>query len=157
MINFQTVVNLYLCPFCDQPLGPRKLEWFQNLPHTEDTKLPTLLNQMWNVSDENPSPSNRHRRIPRTGSADLKRRTCGQRRYEVGCLPMAVQFKWPTSIDYAAMVNRLSQPTVLAKVFQLYEKPWESILLTEPPNARRSYFELENKFHKDKSALGSAG
>lgn len=129
-----------------------------------------MFNRIWHLSDEDPRAWNRHARRVRAGAEELLESVCSQHRYEVGCLPLAVQYKWPTKIDYSSFVKRLRQPSVMDRLVQLYKTPWDSILMSTPfpsdrkPNTRnkgngksRFYASLEKQFDKNKSFLSSAG
>lgn len=124
-------MKLYLCPFCDEPLSPRREDWFRSLPTTTLHTLPQLIARLWHLSEPEKRPSNRYgRRVPHTQS-DLEDVVCGHHRYEVGSLPLFIQYRWPSRMDYNTFLIRLRQPSVLRRLLFVFSKPWCAFAVSE--------------------------
>lgn len=131
----ESVETLYLCPFCDGPLSPRRSEWFQDLPVTTWNSLPDLISRLWSLSEPSPRPTNRLGRTVKQDAdhSHLQIQVCEQHEYEVGCLPLYFQYKWPTSIDFSLLVDRLrSSDFVLQRLLLVYENPGHGVLISDP-------------------------
>lgn len=165
----QPAFELLICPFCDEPLSPRRPEWFAGLPRTRFTTLPELIQKLWNESDPDPRPTNTNGRKPRAGQATLTSQTCTQHQYEIGCLPIYAQYRWPVSMDYSQLVERLRGQSVMSRLLLVFEFPLKSVLMLEwetrngPVTRRtdtlpnRTYKTLSERINKEMEPLSYAG
>lgn len=118
----QVVDVLYLCPFCDQPIGPRREEWFLHLPKTSFQTLPELLRRIWTCTTSHPRESNNSgRRVSKkTRTTVTIDQICDQHRYETLILPLADQYIWPTVPEYDTLLRRLKEEVIIEAVVDVY-------------------------------------
>lgn len=160
-----------MCPFCDEPLSPHRIEWFRDLPETTWDTLPVIIAQLWDVSEPSPRPFNRHGRVVNSNEdhSHLLDKVCRQHEYEVGCLPIFMQYKWPTTIDFLLLAERLKGDFILQRLLLIYENPWHAVLISDlststKPTTRkggqvsaRRYAALQARFDKEKEKLSYPG
>lgn len=127
-----------ICPFCDQPLGPRRDEWFEGLPHTDKGTLPSLIGQLWVRTSEDPRHVNKEGRRVEFCDFQLQVDVCDQHQYETVILPLAAQYEWPRDIDYSEFVKRLGSVEFLNFAVRIFEDPWSGVLVGDAPGSNRS-------------------
>lgn len=151
------VVVKYVCPYCDQPLGPRRKEWFDYLPETTEETLPTLIGELWGDTKEQPRATNAQGRCVARKEEERRLIVCEQHRYETCVVPLAVQYMWPTAIDFIAVLKRLTSPKIIEILKFLYKHPWHGILIKDenPNRHQRSVKTL--KARRRRSDLDGAG
>lgn len=111
-----------MCPFCDQPIGPRREEWFLHLPKTSVDTLSNLLRRIWACTSHHPRESNNSGRklTKKTRTTVTVNQICEQHRYESLILPLAVQYIWPTVPEYDTLLERLKEDAIIEFVVDLY-------------------------------------
>lgn len=103
------IVVAEICPFCDEPFGPRHPSLFHDLPLTTSETLPNLIAELWPLSLHSPRPTNINGRRVYNKDSDKKHNLCLQHEYEAGILPLALQFSWPKDTDEERLLNRLKE------------------------------------------------
>lgn len=122
---------MYLCPLCDQPIGPRREDWFNGLPQTSFETLPNLLRRIWSCTTSNPRESNDlGRKLSRKTRTNVTvSQVCEQHRYETLILPLAKQYLWPRASQFEALVSRIKEDDILQHAVDVYISPSMSVLL----------------------------
>lgn len=120
----------FVCPFCDQPFGPRVLEWFTDLPTTTPDTLPRLIAGLWAATPHTPRPTNSQGRAV-TGKKllTLQEQVCDQHRYESMILPLSVQFGWPRNVNFYRLLGLLFHKSVEDRVTRVFEYPWSGQMI----------------------------
>lgn len=150
-------INHGICPFCDKPLGPRKEEWFVDLPVTTFKTLPMLLAKLWVESEPSPRYTNPEgRKIPDSLSS-LQGTVCNQHLYESTSIPLSVQYQWPRRANYFLFLQRLLHPKVAARVKLAFESPWSGLLISGPRPEKQSRKLRDLRHLKKVSLLPQAG
>lgn len=123
----------HLCPLCDQPIGPRRIELFDNLPKTKLSTLPDLYRSIWPHTVPVPRESNENGRkvSGKTRCVFEVDVVCKQHRYESLILPLAAQFDWPRTLDCASLRGRLDSNAVAEELVRVYINPQQTVLNKE--------------------------
>lgn len=134
-----------LCPFCDQPLGPRRIEWFDGLPVTDAQTLPDLISQLWNGTSHSPRPTNSEGRAVPDHLGELHYMVCTQHQYETMVLPLSVQYQWPRAANYFTLVQAITTDEVINRIKHVFDFPWSGVLInaSPPEDASRVQADLE--------------
>lgn len=118
-----------ICPFCDQPLGPREPSWFEGLPSTTMQTLPKKMVALWGITTPSPRESNSQGREVSFEQQDIMIDTCGQHQYESLILPLSLQYRWPRKASFFGLLCRLFQPFVTDRIKLVYEHPWSGLVI----------------------------
>lgn len=164
-------MTIHICPFCDQPLGPRKASWFDRLPTTRKHSLATLYTRLWPLSIPSPRDANSmgRRLTLRDGrdgdvsvygeGAKLVERACYQHRYELLTLPLSVQYRWPRRVNFSKFLRRIRAPETYSQLKNLYNEPWTSVNIRKGGGKykERAIWKLSKRLIQPVSKLRSAG
>lgn len=164
-------MRLQICPFCDQPLTPRNLDWFKGLPITTSSTLPDLMAQAWLQSEPRERSSNRNARRCKSEFSELQKKVCNQHRYETMSLPLYIQYRWPTTVNFSELLSRLTRKSVLDRLAYIYDQPELGLMISGSPLPSRKmtrrgiqhtgdlrrYSALEKRFNKKKDRMNKAG
>lgn len=118
-----------LCPLCDQPLGPRRPEYFKGLQTTSFDELPAMYVDIWPRTDPCSRPTNIFGRSIRSDDESLRDEICALHQYEFGVLPLALHFRWPRRFDPNSFLDRLAEVNVWAHLKEVYMEPSSSIVM----------------------------
>lgn len=165
------VLLLQICPFCDQPITPRRMEWFEGLPRTNPSILPDLIAQAWAHSEPSVRGSNRDGRRVKSEYTELQKTLCNQHRYETLALPVFIQYKWPTRVNFSDLLERLTRKSVMDRLAFVYYQPEMGLLAStsltpskpvtrrgpQPTDEYRNFLALERRFDKRKDKMAKAG
>lgn len=151
-----------LCPFCDQPLGPRVDSWFDGLPQTTLETLPNLIAALWVSTKRTPRPNNpQGRTLPGDDEQleELRKTVCSQHRYESLIIPMSVQYNWPRDANFSDLLGSLFQEGIRDTIQRLYEYPWGGLVISNlrPTDTSRRFVDLLKLKPEDKDILEGAG
>lgn len=128
-----------MCPFCDEPIGPRRDEWFVNLPTTTADTLPDLFASLWPKSQPEPRPTNPQGRRVTAELKEEKRVLCEQHRYEVMILPLSVQYQWPRDVSFYKLLGYLFDDAVEERLQRVFEYPWVGHMIADPKCTPKAY------------------
>lgn len=159
---------------CDQPLGPREASWFEDLPVTKDSHLPSMYTMLWPHTISSPRNTNSNGRVLNTlmsqnepesvreNLAALQKRICYQHRYELMMLPLSIQYLWPRRINFGRLVERMRAPEIAEALLNIYNEPWTSINVRKWRDKKgkykvRSMSLLADRLIRPSSGLMSAG
>lgn len=122
----------YLCPFCDQPLGPRVEEWFEGLGRMSMDTLPRLIASLWKKTSPHPRITNlQGRRVSEDLEHDQKV-VCEQHRFETLILPISVQFAWTRKPNFYTLLGFMFQPEVESRLQWVIETPALGLMIDDP-------------------------
>lgn len=139
------VIVRSICPYCDQPLGPRRQEWFEGLPLTTLDTLPTLIGRLWEKTTDDPRHTNGAGRRVEITDFRFQVDVCDQHQYETIILPLACQYQWPRTIDFAEFMKRVGSTEIVNYAVQIYEDPWSGALVGDAIGANRSRSAKSNR------------
>lgn len=138
--SFSVIKIVHLCPFCDNPLGPRELVWFEDLPTTTPETLTSLYGAAWPKSRHSPRATNRNGRESRDETASA---ACRQHMYETMILPLSVQYQWPRNIDFSSFLVRIKASHYFKLLQKVFKSPWTSVLLGVASAAEKDRSQLQ--------------
>lgn len=122
----------YLCPFCDQPLGPRVTEWFADLRSATTETLPRLIAALWKKSTPQPRVTNPQGRVVPPSLKAERQAVCEQHRYETLVLPLSVQYSWPRHPDFYRLIGYMFEPVVFDRIQRVFETPNFGLMIDDP-------------------------
>lgn len=129
-----------VCPLCDQPLGPRKTDWFRGLPCTRASTLGDMYKEIWPLTIADPRDSNADgRKVDWKKGWEILLKICAQHQYESLILPLSIQYGWPRRVDFNRFLRRILAPNVLAVAQNLYAEPWKCVAIRTDVGTRPTY------------------
>lgn len=140
----------YLCPFCDQTLGPRVEEWFEGLKLTTMGQLPKLMASLWKKTKPTPRVTNPQGRRVTKSLMELQKKVCDQHRYETHILPLSVQYRWPREPSFYHLLGLLLDPSVETRVQWIHETPASGLMIDNPELVLKS---RDIKYLEDQTSL----
>lgn len=155
--NPAVVTIKYVCPFCDQPLGPRKVEWFENLKITTLNTYPKLVASMWKKTAPNPRLTNPQGRHVPEALKRVQKVVCEQHRYETLILPLSIQYSWPRRPDFYRLLGYLFDPAIEPRVQYVYENPTSGLMIGDPSRRLESTDAVHLISHMSSLPLLGAG
>lgn len=133
-----TIIDL--CPLCDQPLSPRKDDWFRGLPCTKSTTLVDIYKEIWPLTIPDPRDTNEEgRKVDWKKGWELLLKACAQHQYESLILPISVQYEWPRHVDFNRFLRRILAPEIITVARNLYAEPWKCIGMRADVETRPTY------------------
>lgn len=107
----------------------------------------------------------------KSASVELQKKLCNQHRYETMALPVYVQYKWPTKVDFFDLLHRLKRKSVMDRLSLVYYQPESGLLIAGRPappkpttrrggpqiDESRSFPALEKRIDKRKDRMSTAG
>lgn len=149
-----------ICPYCDEPIGPRYPALFEGLPVTTYRTLPDLMASLWPLTVPDARSTNLRGRRVYGKDSSLKHAVCSQHEYESGLLPLAIQFSWPKDTDEEKLLRRLKERGCWFRLKGVFRKPWTGVVMMGENSGRetsRRFKTLSKRIDKERDQITKAG